>query len=117
MSSLSSTNVTSIVRSARSSGLRQWSQVTTGGADPSNPTPDVQLNFVLRSGTNRWRASGRYYYENAKETDFVPGLMHVNLGGYHVKDIEFTCAFDINKTKVGKDLAQAIWADPNAARR
>jgi hypothetical protein len=42
----------------------QEMQVTTGGADPANPTPGVQLNFVLRSGTNRWRASGRYYYEN-----------------------------------------------------
>ena len=40
---------------------------------------------------------GRYYYENAKETDFVPGLMHVSLGGYHVRDIEFVAAFDIDK--------------------
>ena len=39
--------------------------------------------------------------------------MHVDLGGYHVSDIEFTCAFDINAKKVGKDLGQAIWADPN----
>ena len=43
----------------------------------------------------------------------VPGLMHVDLGGYHVRDIEFTCAFDINATKVGKDLGEAIWAEPN----
>ena len=42
----------------------QEMQVTTGGADPANPTPGVQLNFVLRSGTNKWRASARYYYEN-----------------------------------------------------
>ena len=56
---------------------------------------------------------GRYYYENAKETDFVPGLMHVSLGGYHVRDIEFVAAFDINKTKVGKDLSEAIYAHPN----
>ncbi|HSW41634.1 MAG TPA: hypothetical protein VLM76_03910, partial [Patescibacteria group bacterium] len=49
---------------------------------------------------------GRYYYENAKEGDFVPGLMHVNLGGYHVRDIEFVAAFDINKVKVGKDLSE-----------
>jgi len=48
---------------------------------------------------------GRYYYENAKEDDFVPGLMHVNLGGYHVRDIEFVAAFDIDKNKVGKDLS------------
>ena len=45
---------------------------------------------------------GRYYYENAADDDFVPGLMHVNLGGYHVRDIEFVAAFDIDKNKVGK---------------
>ena len=56
---------------------------------------------------------GRYYYENAKEEDFVPGLMHVSLGGYHVRDIEFVAAFDINKLKVGKDLSEAIYAHPN----
>ncbi len=39
-------------------------QITTGGADPSNPTPGIQLNFVLKSGTNAWRGSGRYYFEN-----------------------------------------------------
>ena len=56
---------------------------------------------------------GVYHYKDADPNKQVPGLMHVDLGGYHVKDIEFTCAFDINKTKVGKDLAKAIWADPN----
>lgn len=56
---------------------------------------------------------GVYHYQDADPNEAVPGLMHVDLGGYHVRDIEFTCAFDINKTKVGKDLADAIWADPN----
>ena len=56
---------------------------------------------------------GRYYYENAAETDFIPGLMHVNLGGYHVRDIEFVAAFDIDKNKVGKDLSEAIYTKPN----
>lgn len=56
---------------------------------------------------------GVYHYQDADPAEAVPGLMHVDLGGYHVRDIEFTCAFDINKTKVGKDLADAIWADPN----
>src|SRR3989442_11006185 len=56
---------------------------------------------------------GRYYYENAKEDDFVPGLMHVSLGGYHVRDIEFVAAFDIDKNKVGKDLSEAIYTKPN----
>ena len=56
---------------------------------------------------------GRYYYENANDDDFIPGLMHVNLGGYHVRDIEFVAAFDIDKNKVGKDLGEAIYTKPN----
>ena len=56
---------------------------------------------------------GRYYYENANDDDFVPGLMHVNLGGYHVRDIEFVAAFDIDKNKVGTDLGEAIYTKPN----
>ena len=56
---------------------------------------------------------GVYYYKNAKENEFVPGIMHVNLGGYHISDINFVAAFDIDKNKVGKDLAEAIYAPPN----
>ena len=56
---------------------------------------------------------GVHYYRNAKDTDLVPGLMHVNLGGYHVRDIEFSAAFDIDGDKVGKDLAEAIFTEPN----
>jgi myo-inositol-1-phosphate synthase len=56
---------------------------------------------------------GVHYYKDAKENEFVPGLMHVNLGGYHVADINFVAAFDIDKNKVGKDLAQAIFTKPN----
>jgi myo-inositol-1-phosphate synthase len=56
---------------------------------------------------------GVEYYRNAKIGDFVPGLMHVNLGGYHIRDIEFSAAFDIDKNKVGKDLGEAIYAKPN----
>src|SRR5438046_1378055 len=56
---------------------------------------------------------GVEYYKDAPDDQFVPGLMHVNLGGYHVHDIEFTAAFDVTTDKVGKDLADAIWAHPN----
>jgi myo-inositol-1-phosphate synthase len=56
---------------------------------------------------------GVQFYRNAKETDRVPGLMHVNLGGYHINDIEFTAAFDVVDTKVGKDLSEAVFAYPN----
>ena len=56
---------------------------------------------------------GVEYYKNAREGDFVPGVMHVNLGGYHIRDIEFVAAFDIDKNKVGKDLSEAIFSYPN----
>jgi myo-inositol-1-phosphate synthase len=56
---------------------------------------------------------GIYYYRNAKDDAFVPGVMHVNFGGYHIKDIEVVAAFDVNSNKVGKDVAEAIYASPN----
>jgi myo-inositol-1-phosphate synthase len=56
---------------------------------------------------------GVEYYKDADPDAFVPGLMHVDLGGYHIRDIEFTAAFDVTTDKVGKDLADAIWAHPN----
>jgi len=56
---------------------------------------------------------GVEFYKNAKDTDRIPGLMHVNLGGYHVRDVEFSAAIDIVDTKVGKDLSEAIFAYPN----
>jgi myo-inositol-1-phosphate synthase len=56
---------------------------------------------------------GVHYYRDADPDAEVPGLMHVDLGGYHVRDIEFTAAFDIDSKKVGRDLGEAIWAGQN----
>lgn len=56
---------------------------------------------------------GVHFYKDAKEEDRIPGLMHVNLGGYHIRDIEFSAAFDVVETKVGKDHSEAIYAFPN----
>ena len=56
---------------------------------------------------------GIHYYRNVKDDGFVPGLMHVNFGGYHIRDIEVVAAFDVNSNKVGKDVADAIYASPN----
>ena len=56
---------------------------------------------------------GVHYYRDASPKDSVPGLMHVDLGGYHIRDIEFVAAFDIDKNKVGLDLSEAIDAKPN----
>src|SRR5438477_4607194 len=56
---------------------------------------------------------GVEFYRGAGEEEFVPGLMHVNLGGYHVRDVEFSAAFDVVEGKVGLDLSEAIFAPPN----
>jgi len=56
---------------------------------------------------------GVQYYKDAADDEEIPGLMHATIGGYHVRDIEFTAAFDVVEGKVGKDLSEAMWAHPN----
>jgi myo-inositol-1-phosphate synthase len=56
---------------------------------------------------------GLQYYKNAAVDEEIPGLMHATMGGYHVGDIEISAAFDVVASKVGKDLSEAIWAEPN----
>jgi len=58
-----------------------------------------------------------HYYRDAKETDVVPGLMHIVFGKYHIRDVKFVAAFDVNKLKVGKDLSEAVFAEPNSCSR
>lgn len=56
---------------------------------------------------------GVHFYRDAPDDAFIPGLMHPRMGPYHVRDIEFTAAFDVDVNKVGRDLSEAIWAPPN----
>src|SRR5574339_345230 len=56
---------------------------------------------------------GVQFYKKAADDAIIPGIMHARLGGYHISDIEFTMGIDINVTKVGKDLSEAIFAEPN----
>jgi myo-inositol-1-phosphate synthase len=56
---------------------------------------------------------GLTYYSGAESNEPVPGLMHVAVGGYHIHDVEISAAFDVNARKVGRDVAEAIWAEPN----
>jgi myo-inositol-1-phosphate synthase len=56
---------------------------------------------------------GRYFYQDAREGDLIPGLMHVDLGGYHIRDINFVAAIDIDENKVGHDLSEAVFTEPN----
>jgi len=85
-------------------------RVRSEGTGPRKP---IRVAIVGVGNCASSLIQGRYYYADAADDEFVPGLMHVNLGGYHVRDIEFVAAFDIDRNKVGKDLSEAIYAKPN----
>jgi myo-inositol-1-phosphate synthase len=90
----------------------------TGGAAATNgaaryQSEKVRVAIVGVGNCASAFVQGIEYYRNADPDQRVPGLMHVDLGGYHVRDIEFTAAFDIDATKVGKDLGEAIWSGQN----
>jgi len=76
-------------------------------------SPKIRVAIVGVGNCASSLVQGVEFYKNAKDDEFVPGLMHVRLGGYHVRDITFTAAFEIDKDKVGKDLAEAIFTPPN----
>jgi myo-inositol-1-phosphate synthase len=86
---------------------------TNGHSDAKEARRPIRVAVVGVGNCASSLIQGRYYYENAADDEFVPGLMHVNLGGYHVRDIEFVAAFDVDKEKVGKDLSEAIYAGQN----
>ncbi|HXF98291.1 MAG TPA: inositol-3-phosphate synthase [Gaiellaceae bacterium] len=86
----------------------------TDGATNGKRTQDkVRVAIIGVGNCANALVQGVEYYKDASPADGVPGLMHVDLGGYHVSDIEFSAAFDVVKGKVGLDLADAIWAHPN----
>ena len=78
-----------------------------------NHQPKVRVAIIGVGNCASSLVQGVEFYKNAPEDEVVPGLMHVNLGGYHVRDIEFTAAFDVDRNKVGRDLSEAIFAEPN----
>jgi myo-inositol-1-phosphate synthase len=86
---------------------------TNGSKNGKRAQGKVRVAIVGVGNCANSLLQGVEYYKDAKPEDSVPGLMHVDLGGYHISDIEFTAAFDVVKGKVGVDLADAIWAKPN----
>jgi myo-inositol-1-phosphate synthase len=78
---------------------------------PQNKTIRVAIIGVGNCASSL--VQGVEFYRTARQNGFVPGLMHVDLGGYRPRDIKFSAAFDINVTKVGRDLGEAIFAEPN----
>jgi len=85
---------------------------TTNGAGRYQPDK-VRVAIIGVGNCASSFVQGVHYYRDADPRTSVPGLMHVDLGGYHVRDVEFSAAFDIDSTKVGRDLSEAIFAGPN----
>jgi len=79
--------------------------------------PEIRAAIVGVGNSASALIQGIEYYKNAKEDTTVPGLMHVNFGGYHIRDVKLVAAFDVNKNKIGKDLAEAIFAKPNSCTK
>jgi myo-inositol-1-phosphate synthase len=75
--------------------------------------PEIRVALVGVGNSASALIQGTQYYKNAKENTTVPGLMHANFGGYHIRDINFVAAFEVNKDKIGKDLSEAILTPPN----
>jgi myo-inositol-1-phosphate synthase len=104
-------NTSELIIETLAEGLGKEPMATTNGKARGNSK--VRVAIIGVGNCANALLQGVEYYKDAPEDQFVPGLMHVNLGGYHIRDIEITAAFDVTKDKVGKDLADAIWAHPN----
>ena len=121
--SRSGANANDVILAALADGLgvpsqsnrkRKETMATTNGSKNGARSKDkVRVAIIGVGNCANSLLQGVEYYKDAKSEDSVPGLMHVDLGGYHISDIEFTAAFDVVKGKVGVDLADAIWAKPN----
>jgi myo-inositol-1-phosphate synthase len=68
--------------------------------------PEIRVALIGVGNSASALIQGTQYYKDAKEDTTVPGLMHVNYGGYHIRDISFVAAFEVNKDKIGKDLSK-----------
>ena len=86
---------------------------TNGSKNGARAKEKVRVAIIGVGNCANSLLQGVQYYKNASAEDSVPGLMHVDLGGYHISDIEFVAAFDVVQGKVGADLSEAIWAHPN----
>jgi myo-inositol-1-phosphate synthase len=105
-------NVNDLIVETLSERLGKEKMASTNGKTPRSEDK-VRVALIGVGNCANSLLQGVEYYKDAPDEKFVPGLMHVNLGGYHVRDVEFVAAFDVTKDKVGKDLADAIWAHPN----
>jgi myo-inositol-1-phosphate synthase len=96
---------------AKTNGISDGQAATNGAARYQHEKVRVAIIGVGNCASSF--VQGVEFYKDADPQEDVPGLMHVDLGGYHVRDIEFSAAFDIDADKVGKDLSEAIWSGQN----
>src|SRR5688500_7823125 len=82
-------------------------------SNASSSRPKVRVAVVGAGNCASSLVQGVHFYKDADPDQFIPGLMHTVLGGYHVGDVQFSAAFDVDSRKVGSDLSEAIWARPN----
>jgi myo-inositol-1-phosphate synthase len=78
---------------------------------------DIRVALVGVGNSASALVQGVHYYKDAKEDATVPGLMHADFGGYHIRDVKFVAAFEVNRSKIGKDLSEAIFTKPNCCAR
>ena len=117
----SGSNANDIILAALADGLgvpsahnrKELMASTNGSKNGARSKEKVRVAIIGVGNCANSLLQGVEYYKDASPKDSVPGLMHVDLGGYHISDIEFVAAFDVVKGKVGVDLADAIWAYPN----
>jgi myo-inositol-1-phosphate synthase len=79
--------------------------------------PEIRIALVGVGNSASALVQGVEYYKDAKKDATVPGLMHVDFGGYHIRDVKFVAAFEVNKKKIGKDLSEAIFTEPNCCAK
>ena len=79
--------------------------------------PEIRVALIGVGNSASALIQGTQYYKDAKEGTTVPGLMHVSFGGYHIRDLKFVAAFEVNKDKIGKDLSEAIYIKPNCVEK
>ena len=79
--------------------------------------PEIRIALIGVGNSACALVQGTQYYKDAKDDTTVPGLMHVNFGGYHIRDLKFVAAFEVNKNKIGKDLSEAIFTAPNCCEK
>lgn len=78
---------------------------------------DIRVALIGVGNSASALVQGVHYYKDAKEGATVPGLMHVNFGGYHIRDVKFVAAFEVNENKIDKDLSEAIFTEPNCCAK